>query len=87
MFQNGSRCGQPILHLKCNLSVSTQEKSELLKVFQKIEILLEKKLRMLVPHHPCHKIPTLLPLIFLCYLAPPISRLHQRKMSANIITA
>lgn len=58
-----------------------------LKVFQKIEILLEKKLRMLVPHHPCHKIPTLLPLIFPCCLAPPISHLHQRKMSANIIMA
>lgn len=58
-----------------------------LKVFQKIEILLEKKLRMLVPHHPCHKIPTLLPLIFPCCLAPPISHLHRRKMSANIIMA
>lgn len=28
MFHNGSRCSQPILYLKCNLSVSTQEKSE-----------------------------------------------------------
>lgn len=54
-----------------------------LKVFQKIEILLEKQLRMFVPHHPCHKAPTLLPLIFPCCLTPPISHPHQSKMSAS----
>lgn len=55
-----------------------------LMVFKKIEIPLEKHLRVFVPHHPCHKIPALLPLIFPCCLAPPVSHLHQSKMSASI---
>lgn len=57
-----------------------------LMVFQKIEILLEKQPRMLVPYHTCHKIPALLPLIFPCCLAPSICHPHQSKMSANIAT-
>lgn len=50
-------------------------------------ILSEKLLRMFMPHHPCPKIPTLLPLIFPCCLAPPISIPHQSKRSANITMA
>lgn len=78
MFQNGLRCAQPILHLKCSLSVSTEEKKWTLKVFQKTKVLLEKQLRMFVPHHPYHKVPTLLPLIFPCCLTPPISHIRAK---------